>query len=73
MKKKTPAAKAEAKTSGEGNADIVIGVIRRPVVDVHTIRVEVANVDEVAVRCTALLFVLLYPWQEQAAESRVAV
>lgn len=33
-----------------GNANVVVAVVIRPVVDIETIRVEVADIDTVAVR-----------------------
>jgi len=36
-------------TSGEDHAEIAIAVVRRPPVAVHALRVEIAEIDEVAV------------------------
>ena len=40
----------EKEVPSEDNPEIVIRVVRVPVVDVHAVRIEVANVDEVTVR-----------------------
>lgn len=41
------------KTSGEGYAEIVIRIVGVPSVDIRTVRIEVADVHEVAIRRTA--------------------
>ena len=44
-------------TAGEGNTEIGIRIVRPVPVDVDTIRLEVANIDEVAIGVPAFLYV----------------
>jgi len=50
---------SEKEVPGGGQTDVVIAVVIRPVVDIETVRVEVTDVDAVAVRGKVACF---RPW-----------